>query len=262
MSLTGIFCTLRHSFSWLGFNRWYPNIFLLLNLCYIVGAQNCNFKIPFCLLLFHSSFFLRLSSGQQSGGGMGILWAGDAETGRGTHCVCRTLRLVRTRGFGLVGRGRKSNLWARSLHAWFISFSCNSHCHPLLILILKQPGYLYAGETRKTLTKHVWWAATECQHHGGSPELSSELSVAGFGVGRERWDQWNWGRASGKPVKLALCMYFRATVERGFGSAVYWWMLHRLSQLDWYGTQTTQTWRRMSFIAWVPALSWVMWVLV
>lgn len=52
----------------------------------------------------------------------------------------------------------------------------NSYHHSLPFPILKQSGYLYAGKTRKTLTKHVWRAAAKCQHHGGSAELSGELS--------------------------------------------------------------------------------------
>lgn len=87
-------------------------------------------------------------------------------------------------------------------------------------------------------------------------------SEVGFRVERGALGLGNWGRASGKHLKPALHMYFRVTVEKGFGFAACWWMLHRLLQLGWYGTRTTQTWQRMSFTAWVPAWSWVMWVLI
>ena len=42
------------------------------------------------------------------------------------HLLCGTLRLIRTRGFSIVGRGGKSNMWVRNLHEWFIWFSYNS----------------------------------------------------------------------------------------------------------------------------------------
>lgn len=178
-------------------------------------------------------------------------------TGIGTHCGCETLRLVRTRSFSLMGRGRKSNIWVRHLHEWFIWFSCNSHHHHLFIPHLEAIRLFVCWKDEKNPPQACLVSCYRMPAPWGISGIVRWVSQW-WGLGRGG----NWSRASGKHIKLALYMYFRATVERGFGFAVCWWMLHRLSQLDWYGTRTIQTWQRMSFIAWVPALSWVMWVLV